>query len=449
MPRSNSVLNCCKPPKLYNDTQTAVEPQRNDEHTRKSVKHSKVTVQKILLLGTGESGKSTFLKQIRIITGKSFTDTEMGAFKSLIYDNIYTGVLYLLQARSTLGIAWTGSGGKAAVAAKQLEEHFRRNQALRREHSLRCNGVFPWSEKEFLELAPLFHAIWSDSSIHTVFNQRNRFITEGFSENTRYYLNRLQRIATPDYIPTHEDIVWSRRPTDSIIEEEIMVHGTPFVFIDVGGQTKERRKWCQTFTDMVAILFLVGSSHYDELYIDRVTGECRNKLREAMTVFEGLINYDAFRRVSIIIFFNKSDLLKEKIEAHISGIRAHFPEFPNDEDEFNLVAVQKFLVESFASLIDPVVYSSGTESTYTSSGSRHNRSHWFRIRSSKLRREMGLSVSLNSTSSRRRVLSNVVPRRRNIYRHFTTAVDKKNIEMVFNAMQDTILQNNLRRLMLS
>ncbi|KAL5969878.1 Guanine nucleotide-binding protein subunit alpha-13 [Taenia solium] len=449
MPWSNFTLNCFKLLKFYDGTQTEGQKRNNKRITKRNGKFTKRLVRKLLLLGTGESGKSTFLKQMRIITGKSFTDAEMEMFKSIIYDNIYKGVLYLLQARSTLGIAWTASGGGAVAAAERLEEHFRQTRALRRERSLRCGGVPVWSEEEFLELAPLFHAIWSDASIRATFDQRNRFITEGFSENTRYYLNRLHQIAIPNYVPTNEDIVWSRRPTDSIIEEEIMVHGTPLIFVDVGGQTKERRKWCQAFTDMIAILFLVGSSHYDELYLDRVTGECRNKLREAMSVFEGLINLDAFRRVSVIIFFNKSDLLKEKIEARVSGIRAHFPEFPNDDDEFDLIAVQNFLVESFASLVDPIVYSFSMELTPTFSRLRCSRLCWFRRRSSKLQTEVGEGALSNATPSREGTLSNVVVRKRTIYRHFTTAVDKKNIQMVFDAMQDTILQNNLRRLMLS
>ncbi|KAH9280388.1 Guanine nucleotide-binding protein subunit alpha-12 [Echinococcus granulosus] len=449
MLRPNFTLNCCKILDFYGSVHAEEESDRIDKRIRKrNKKVLKPLVQKILLLGTGESGKSTFLKQMRIITGKSFTNFELETFKSVIYDNIYKGVLYLLQARSTLGIAWAASGGEPAVAAERLEEHFRRTRALHRERTLHCSGVPAWSEEEFLELAPLFYAIWADSSIRATFDQRNRFITEGFSENTRYYLNRLHQIAIPNYIPTKEDIVWSRRPTDSIIEEEIMVHGTPLIFVDVGGQTKERRKWCQTFTDMISILFLVGSSHYDELYLDRVTGECRNKLREAMTVFEGLINLDTFRRVSIIIFFNKTDLLKEKIEAHVSGIRAHFQEFPDDADEFNLVSVQNFLVESFASLVDPVVYPSGAELPPTSE-MRHNRLCWFQRMGSKPQTEASGSNSSNAIPSRGSDFSNRVPRKRTIYRHFTTAVDTKNIQMVFNAMQDTILQNNLRRLMLS
>ncbi|KAF6780375.1 hypothetical protein AHF37_00129 [Paragonimus kellicotti] len=53
--------------------------------------------QMILLLGTGESGKSTFLKQMKIINGKRFSSFELEHLKDVIYDNIYKGVLFLLQ----------------------------------------------------------------------------------------------------------------------------------------------------------------------------------------------------------------------------------------------------------------------------------------------------------------------------------------------------------------
>lgn len=198
---------------------------------------------------------------------------------------------------------------------------------------------------------------------------------------------------------------------------------------------------------MSSVLFLIASSHYDELYLDRVTGEFRNKLREAITVFECLINLDCFRRAAIILFFNKSDLLREKITARVSGIRAHFSEFPETADEFNLVAVQNFLVETFASLIDPIVCSLEGEGSPTgSSVYQHRLSGFQKIRN---KSTVGRSASVNAPACTSLLGRESVLRRRTIYRHFTTAVDKRNIETVFNAMQDTILQNNLRRLMMS
>ena len=96
MPISN--LNCCQ----WSSTKNAVclDDERDKTETivkNETRKYSKRPSQKILLLGTGESGKSTFLKQMRIICGKPFTQSEKESFKSIIYNNIYKGVLYLLQ----------------------------------------------------------------------------------------------------------------------------------------------------------------------------------------------------------------------------------------------------------------------------------------------------------------------------------------------------------------
>ena len=46
---------------------------------------------KILLLGAGESGKSTFLKQMRIIHGQDFDQRAKEEFKGTIFSNVIKG----------------------------------------------------------------------------------------------------------------------------------------------------------------------------------------------------------------------------------------------------------------------------------------------------------------------------------------------------------------------
>lgn len=46
---------------------------------------------KILLLGAGESGKSTFLKQMRIIHGQDFDQKAKEEFRATIYSNVIKG----------------------------------------------------------------------------------------------------------------------------------------------------------------------------------------------------------------------------------------------------------------------------------------------------------------------------------------------------------------------
>lgn len=46
----------------------------------------------MLLLGSGESGKSTFVKQMRIINGKHFSEDELKLYKLTVYNNLVLGM---------------------------------------------------------------------------------------------------------------------------------------------------------------------------------------------------------------------------------------------------------------------------------------------------------------------------------------------------------------------
>ena len=53
---------------------------------------------KLLLLGTGESGKSTFIKQMRIIHGQGYSAEEQKDFIKYIYHNILTSIQNMIKA---------------------------------------------------------------------------------------------------------------------------------------------------------------------------------------------------------------------------------------------------------------------------------------------------------------------------------------------------------------
>ena len=161
--------------------------------------------------------------------------------------------------------------------------------------------------------------------------------------------------------------------------------GTPFRFVDVGGQRSQRQRWYQCFEGVTSILFLASSSEYDQVLMeDRKT----NRLIESCNIFETIVNNRTFSSVSIILFLNKSDLLEIKIQ-HVS-IKDYFPQYENDTK--NLDHVQKFILKLF--------------------------------------------------EQRRKDHS------KTLFHHFTTAVNTENIKFVFQAVKDTILQGNLESLML-
>ena|SRR3990167_10529326 len=52
---------------------------------------------KLLLLGAGESGKSTFAKQIKILFLEGYSKQELSFYKDIIHSNVVTGMRTILH----------------------------------------------------------------------------------------------------------------------------------------------------------------------------------------------------------------------------------------------------------------------------------------------------------------------------------------------------------------
>uniref|UniRef100_A0A8D0VHI3 G protein subunit alpha 12 n=1 Tax=Sus scrofa TaxID=9823 RepID=A0A8D0VHI3_PIG len=305
---------------------------------------------KILLLGAGESGKSTFLKQMRIIHGREFDQKALLEFRDTIFDNILKGSRVLVDAREKLGIPW------------QYSENEKHGMFLM---AFESRAGLPVEPATFQLYVPALSALWRDSGIR-----------EAFSRRSEFQLN---------YFPSKQDILLARKATKGIVEHDFVIKKIPFKMVDVGGQRSQRQKWFQCFDGITSILFMVSSSEYDQVLME---DRCTNRLVESMNIFETIVNNKLFFNVSIILFLNKMDLLVEKVKA--VSIKKHFPDFKGDPHR--LEDVQRYLVQCF-------------------DRKRRNRS-------------------------------------KPLFHHFTTAIDTENIRFVFHAVKDTILQENLKDIML-
>jgi len=69
----------------------------------------------ILGLGTGESGKSTFIKQMRIIHGSGYSDEDRRSFVKLVYQNIFMAMNSMIRAMETLKIQYRDPSNEVLV----------------------------------------------------------------------------------------------------------------------------------------------------------------------------------------------------------------------------------------------------------------------------------------------------------------------------------------------
>lgn len=85
--------------------------QKPDSLTRKST---------LYILGAGESGKSTILKQMTLIHGSGYSQQEKEAFKEIIFSNTVQSMRVILEAMQNMNIE-LGNGDNEKHRAVILE----------------------------------------------------------------------------------------------------------------------------------------------------------------------------------------------------------------------------------------------------------------------------------------------------------------------------------------
>jgi guanine nucleotide-binding protein G(i) subunit alpha len=134
-------------------------------------------------------------------------------------------------------------------------------------------------------------------------------------DGAEYFFDDLDRLKPPKYIPNTQDALRCRRKTTGVIEftcyPQIEGKGTvAFKLVDVGGQRNERKKWPQFYEGITALMFVVSLNEYDQkCYEDDTT----NRMVESIDLFDENTN-GPFKQRPVILFLNKIDLFKEKIQ---------------------------------------------------------------------------------------------------------------------------------------
>jgi len=305
-------MSCCTSPNAeqYNiSKQIDKELKEAERELRKHVK--------LLLLGAGESGKSTIAKQLKIIHLNGFTPEEKLAAKSVIYSNIVTSIKSLIDASKSINAQFSDEKTVAAAAKILQEDYF----------------AGPIST----EFASDSMQVWADPIIKQICtNPSPEF---HIADSTAYFLDSLPRIASPDFTPTPQDILRARSRTTGAKEIQFALDGYTFRIVDVGGQRSERRKWASCFEDVTAVIFCVSLSEYD---MNLAEDHSQNRMHESLLLFKNICNSMWFQNTPIIIFLNKRDIFLEKIRN--VDLKVCFPDYDGGLDYDN---ASKFINKQF------------------------------------------------------------------------------------------------------
>ncbi|KAG8721683.1 hypothetical protein FRC08_011092 [Ceratobasidium sp. 394] len=289
-----------------NSDPEALKKHREVEKELKAHAKKRDTQVKVLLLGSGDSGKSTVLKQMRVIHNDKFTTQEIESYRHLVFNNIVRGLQMLLDALPKLDLSVSPDNAPLVNLIRSTPE-------------LRDDELYP---EQLLE--PL-QSVWDDPQVQQGWSRANEV---ALPENLPYFFSDLPRIFSRDYAPTTQDIIRCRSQTTGITETVFKLRGHELHLVDVGGQRSERRKWIHCFQEVTTILFLVSLNGYDQCLFEDTNA---NQMQDAMAIWDSICDSEYFRTTNIILFLNKNDLFTEKVKT--SPIRRYFPDYEGPEGD--------------------------------------------------------------------------------------------------------------------
>ncbi|EJS44038.1 gpa2p [Saccharomyces arboricola H-6] len=300
---------------------------------------------KVLLLGAGESGKSTVLQQLKILHQNGFTDQETKEYTPLIYQNLLEIARNIIQARTRFSV--------------HLEPDCRLTQqdlskVLSYEMPNNYTDQFP------PDIAAVISELWALPSTQRLITGPNasKFY---LMDSTPYFMENFTRITSPNYRATQQDILRSRQMTSGIFDTVIdMGSDIKMHIYDVGGQRSERKKWIHCFDNVALVIFCVSLSEYDQALME---DKNQNRFQESLVLFDNIVNSRWFARTSVVLFLNKIDLFAEKLSR--VPMQNYFPDYTGGAD-INKAA--KYILWRFVQLnrANLSIYPHVTQATDTS-----------------------------------------------------------------------------------
>ncbi|EUB58162.1 Guanine nucleotide-binding protein G(s) subunit alpha [Echinococcus granulosus] len=309
------------------------DKRRNDYFLRIMQQHGieNRSVHRILLIGTGESGKSTFVKQLKLLSSPHGTFPE--AYRSKFLTEIQRNIIQALANICTFMIAedipLENSHSEEMVDLQRkvikIYEEVRINPDAIARYTVDADSE---TRDKFFGMCA---SLWSDRAVRATQERGNEFQQ---IDSASYFLEKLNVLRQPDYLPSDKDVLQCRTRTLGIHTESLVYNGIPFEMVDVGGQREQRAKWIEAMTDGVtAVIFLTDASAYDTMLEE---DHSVNRLRESYQLLGQVWTKSLLRDKSFILFLNKQDKLADKVRSGKNPILKFFPEYKKGQVKFTI-----------------------------------------------------------------------------------------------------------------
>lgn len=304
---------------------------------------------RMLLLGAGESGKSTIFKQMRILYGAPRTEEETMMYAIVIRSNVVVAMKKLCNRLTDLGLEdRLSEEEKEAFAdvmanvvevnvmngAQSVDPRFTASKesatSMQQGYYNHKAGLIANEEAAlFVENWEAMSTVWQSDVMREIWQERAAI---NVIDGHKAFLDNIESLASPSFAPSNDEILLARVRTTQVTCERYFINGVNFELFDVGGQRAERKKWIDTFDDVDAVIFVAALSEYDQ---NLAEARRTNRMVEAIELFRSVCNNRSFTNTPVLLFLNKKDIFAEKIITSDINAQRPFSEFQGPKREFD------------------------------------------------------------------------------------------------------------------
>jgi len=362
----------------------------------------------VLLLGQSESGKSTTLKNFQLLYDPKAFKAERSSWRTIIRLNVVRSIHFVLDIldRAEHEAGPSSSHGpssdhpqfshellllrKRLVPILQIEKalierlgpfgpaitldydssYLDRSKHMTKEVAINCSAwtgainrllggeesqdtyshehPTDWNDPKDPSVVLNFCAqdmalLWNDPTVKQLLKKQGVRL----EEMAGFFLDSLDRITALDYVPSDDDVLRARLKTLGVSEHHFKISpdyhaiARDWRIFDVGGHRSLRAAWVPYFDDMDAIILLAPISAFDQnLAEDRSV----NRLEDSVNIWKYIVSNKLLKDTSLILFLNKVDLLKAKLESGIkfSQYVVSYGNRPNDFENTSNYLRKKF-----------------------------------------------------------------------------------------------------------
>jgi GTPase SAR1 family protein len=258
---------------MEDEIDAEIEAYLKEDHARLAAER------KILLLGPGEGGKSTFAKAIKSAF-VGFTETERMSYTHLIREQFVSILLDWSQSSSA---ALTESAQKVINKAE--------------EGGLNFDCLLDWIS--------VIEPFVSSRDECMMDHNRGAYCSGAFFVQQLQTVEQCMRFVSSDYVPSVRDVLLIRKRTCGIKESLFDWNSLRVTLIDVGAPRSERKKWVHCFSNVTSIVFCINlTTLHHPLYDSSVP-----RIHEESRLLEEFAFCKYFMDTPIVIIGTHYDLL--------------------------------------------------------------------------------------------------------------------------------------------